>query len=84
MPPAGALTETTPSRRSKTPASAGACATTAAGTSDDDKALRDAVRKELEGRMLLFGASNLIVANEFDHSIVMEQGRLAADGESEQ
>ncbi|WP_417769824.1 ATP-binding cassette domain-containing protein [Stappia sp.] len=57
---------------------------TAAGTSDDDKALRDAVRKELEGRMLLFGASNLIVANEFDHSIVMEQGRLAADRESEQ
>ena len=57
---------------------------TAAGTSDDDKALRAAVRGELEGRMLLFGASNLIVAKEFDHSIVMEQGRLAADGESEQ
>lgn len=57
---------------------------TATGTSDDDKALRAAVRKELEGRMLLFGASNLVVANEFDHSIVMKQGRLATDRENEQ
>ena len=34
------------------------------------------IREQLDGRMLLFGASNLIVAEEFDHSIVMNQGRM--------
>jgi len=52
---------------------------TAAGNSADEKALRKAIREELSGRMLLFGASNLIVAEEFDHSIVMEQGRIVSD-----
>ncbi len=55
---------------------------TAASSSDDDRALRLVIRAELEGRMLLFGTSNLIVAEEFEHSIVMEQGRLAADRET--
>lgn len=50
---------------------------TASSGSDDDKALRASIRKALEGRMLLFGAPNLIVAGEFDHSIVMNQGRVA-------
>jgi putative ABC transport system ATP-binding protein len=49
---------------------------TATGNSDDDKALRKVIREQLDGRMLLFGASNLIVAEEFDHSIVMNQGRM--------
>lgn len=51
----------------------------AASPSDDDKALRATLRRELAGRMLLFGSSNLIVADEFDHSVFMQQGRVKAD-----
>lgn len=49
---------------------------TAAGTSDDEKALRAVIMDLLEGKTLLFGSSNLIVAQEFAHSVVMEQGRV--------
>ncbi|ADZ71104.1 ABC transporter ATP-binding protein [Polymorphum gilvum] len=49
----------------------------AAGTAEDDRALRTTLRDLLKGRMLLFGTPHLIVAEEFDHSVVMEQGRIA-------
>ncbi|MHC5654206.1 ABC transporter transmembrane domain-containing protein [Stappia sp. ICDLI1TA098] len=54
---------------------------TAASMSDDDKSIRAMLRGELEGRMLLFGSSNLIVSEEFDHSIVMNQGRVRGEEE---
>ncbi|MBA5776403.1 ATP-binding cassette domain-containing protein [Stappia sp. F7233] len=49
---------------------------TAAGTSDEEKALRGVILDLLKGKTLLFGASNLIVAQEFAHSVVMDQGRV--------
>ena len=49
---------------------------TASGVNDEDKALRKVIRDELKGRTLLFGTSNLIVAQEFEHSVRMEHGRV--------
>ncbi len=49
---------------------------TVAGTTEEDKALRGVIRELLKERTLLFGATNLIVAQEFAHSVVMEQGRV--------
>lgn len=49
---------------------------TVAGTTEEDKALRGVIRDLLKDRTLLFGATSLIVAQEFAHSVVMEQGRV--------
>lgn len=55
---------------------------TAVSMSDDDKALRATIRGELAGRTLLFGATNLPVGDEFDHSVIMQQGRVRNDAEA--
>ncbi|MAA98643.1 MAG: ABC transporter ATP-binding protein [Stappia sp.] len=55
---------------------------TAVSLNDDDKALRATIRGELAGRTLLFGATNLPVAEEFDHSVIMQQGRVKNDAET--
>ncbi|NBN62605.1 ATP-binding cassette domain-containing protein [Microvirga tunisiensis] len=48
----------------------------AAGTGDDDVALRRRMMILLDGRTVLFGTSHLAVAGEFTHSVQMEQGRV--------
>jgi len=54
---------------------------TAAGLSDEDRTLREALRNILKGRILLFGTPNLDVAGEFEHTVVLEQGRVATEKE---
>ena len=52
----------------------------ATGLSDEDKALRQSIRTVLEGRTLLFGTPNEVVAAEFDHAVTLDQGRIASKG----
>ena len=48
----------------------------AAGSGDDDMALRRRLMILLEGRTVLFGTPHLNVAGEFEHSVELDQGRV--------
>ncbi|MFN7167514.1 MAG: ATP-binding cassette domain-containing protein [Pannonibacter sp.] len=48
----------------------------AAGTGDDDVALRRRLMILLDGRTVLFGTAHLSVAQEFQHGVEMDQGRI--------
>ncbi len=48
------------------------------GLGEEDKALRAAIRECLKGKTLLFGSPNAALIGEFDHSVVLDQGRIAA------
>jgi len=50
----------------------------ATGLSEEDRTLRQSIRAVLDGRTLLFGAPNEEVAAEFDHAVVLDQGRIAS------
>ena len=52
----------------------------ATGLSDEDRTLRQSIRSVLEGRTLLFGTPNEEVAAEFDHTVTLDQGRIASKG----
>ncbi|WP_428687026.1 ATP-binding cassette domain-containing protein [Roseibium sp.] len=52
----------------------------ATGTTEDDKALRDGLRKILSGKTFLFGTSNADIAAEFDQQFVLDQGRISDKG----
>lgn len=49
----------------------------ATGLGEEDKALRGAIREFLSGRTFLFGSPNAAFADEFDHSVVLDQGRIS-------
>ncbi|MEP3049605.1 MAG: ABC transporter transmembrane domain-containing protein [Roseibium sp.] len=49
----------------------------ATGMTDDDKALRTNLKSILSGKTLLFGTSNADIAAEFEHHLVLDQGRVA-------
>lgn len=48
---------------------------TLTGLNEEDKAAREVIREQLRGRTLLFGTSNMAVAEEFSDSLVLDQGR---------
>lgn len=48
----------------------------ATGMTEDDKALRADLRTVLAGKTFLFGTSNAEIAAEFEHSVVLDQGRI--------
>uniref|UniRef100_UPI003D0E34A9 ATP-binding cassette domain-containing protein n=1 Tax=Roseibium sp. TaxID=1936156 RepID=UPI003D0E34A9 len=52
----------------------------ATGMTEDDKALRDGLRKILSGKTFLFGTSNADIAAEFDQQFVLDQGRISDKG----
>ncbi len=52
----------------------------ATGMTEDDKALRDGLKKILSGRTFLYGTSNADIAAEFDQRIVLDQGRISDKG----
>jgi putative ABC transport system ATP-binding protein len=49
----------------------------ATGLGEDDKALRGAIQGFLKGHTLLFGSPNAAFTDEFDHSVVLDQGRIS-------
>lgn len=49
----------------------------ATGMTDDDKVLRASLRGILSGKTLLFGTSNAEIAAEFDHRVILDQGRIS-------
>nr|WP_306143174.1 ABC transporter transmembrane domain-containing protein [Roseibium sp. MMSF_3412] len=52
----------------------------ATGLTEEDKTLRDALREFLSGKTFLYGTSNGEIAAEFDHRVVLDQGRIADKG----
>ncbi|MTH98968.1 ABC transporter ATP-binding protein [Roseibium sp. RKSG952] len=52
----------------------------AGGLTDEDKQARTALREILGGRTFIFGTSNKAIAGEFDHQVVLDQGRIASEG----
>jgi len=50
----------------------------ATGLNDEDKSLRETLRKLLDGRTFLFGTPHSTLANEFEDNVVLDQGRVAS------
>lgn len=55
----------------------------ATGLTDDDKTLREALRRFLSGRTFLYGTSNAEIASEFEQRFVLDQGRISDKGQEQ-
>ncbi|MTI43754.1 putative ABC transport system ATP-binding protein [Roseibium hamelinense] len=51
----------------------------AGGLTDEDKQARITLRKVLAGKSLIFGTTNPSIAGEFEHQVVLDQGRIVSN-----
>ncbi|GAA0783867.1 ABC transporter transmembrane domain-containing protein [Roseibium denhamense] len=52
----------------------------ATGMTEEDRALRASLKDVLSGKTYLYGTSNAEIASEFDHTVVLDQGRISEKG----